>query len=409
LVEHIRIYSIKPVDITDMDKYKTQIAIIGGGITGLWLLNLLRSQGYNALLFEKEGLGGEQTFASQGMIHGGLKYALGGMTTPASESIANMPQVWRECLTGNGDVDLSGLNILSEDYYLFSDAALTSKVTAFFASKSLEARISALARKDFPGAFNTPLFKGLLYRLQDIVLDTPALVNKLANNYRDYIFRCEPKVILESDKIVGLKLTENDTIEADRYIFAAGAGNESLCAGSCLEKFSMQRRPLQQVMLKGKLPRIYAHAVSLKSTNKPRVTFTSHTCHDDEIVWYLGGNLAEQGVGLPPDQVIKNAKRELATLLPWIDLSGASWATLNVERAEPSQLLKARPDFPFVEAKDNALVCWPTKLTLCPMLGNDVLEIIDRINLTKVPLGKERRPNLPLADVAKTPWELAFE
>ena len=392
-----------------MGKYKTQIAIIGGGITGLWLINLLRSQGYNALLFEKTALGGEQTFASQGMIHGGLKYALGGMTTPASESIANMPKVWQRCLAGTGEVDLSGLDILSEDYFLFSDAALTSKVTAFFASKSLEARINTLERKDFTGIFDSPKFKGLLYRLQDIVLDTPALVNKLLSNYRDYIFHCEPKVLLKSKKIVGLQLNENDILEADQYIFTAGAGNENLLKNTCLDNITMQRRPLQQVMVKGKLPKIYAHAVSLKSTNKPRVTFTSHPADDQETVWYLGGNLAEQGAGKTAEQVIHHAKKELATLLPWVDLTKAAWATLNVDRAEPSQLLKSRPDLPFVESKDNAIVCWPTKLTLCPMLGEDVLQTIENINLPKVSRENEIIPDLPLASVAKTPWEIAFD
>ncbi|MFT5210207.1 MAG: glycerol-3-phosphate dehydrogenase [Flavobacterium sp.] len=391
-----------------MGKYKTQIAIIGGGITGLWLVNLLRSRGYEALLFEKAGLGGEQTFASQGMIHGGLKYALGGMTTPASESIADMPEVWRRCLAGDGDVDLSGLSILSEDYFLFSDAALSSKVTAFFASKSLEARISAIKRKDFTGIFRSPKFKGRLYRLQDIVLDTPALVTKLMSNYQDFIFQCGPKVLLKSKKIVGLQLSEGDVLEADCYIFAAGAGNEDLLKETSLENISMQRRPVQQVMVKGKLPKIYAHAVSLQSTNKPRVTFTSHPSDDGETVWYLGGNLAEKGVGKTAEEVIRKAKSELGSLLPWVDLTNTAWATLNIDRAEPSQRLKTRPEFPFVEAKDNALVCWPTKLTLCPMLGQDVLQIIENKNLPKSRKEKEALPNLPLAPVAQTPWEIAF-
>jgi glycerol-3-phosphate dehydrogenase len=103
-----------------MTQHSAQIAIIGGGISGLWLLNSLRNAGYDAVLFEKNALGSQQTFASQGMIHGGIKYALGGFTTPASETIANMPSVWRACIAGQGPVDLKNLNLLSEDYFLFS-------------------------------------------------------------------------------------------------------------------------------------------------------------------------------------------------------------------------------------------------------------------------------------------------
>ena len=63
------------------------IAIIGGGISGLWLLNSFKSRGFRTLLFEKRSLGSGQTLASQGMIHGGVKYNLEGRMTNASESI----------------------------------------------------------------------------------------------------------------------------------------------------------------------------------------------------------------------------------------------------------------------------------------------------------------------------------
>ena len=83
---------------------KTDIAIIGGGIAGVWVLNLLRARGVDCMLFERDALGSGQTIASQGMIHGGIKYALGGALTGSSEAIAiatsrhprfkNMAFVW---------------------------------------------------------------------------------------------------------------------------------------------------------------------------------------------------------------------------------------------------------------------------------------------------------------------------
>ena len=87
--------------------------IIGGGIAGLWLLNRLTSDGYGCVLLEADELGCGQTLASQGMIHGGIKYALGGALTGASEAIADMPDRWRAALAGEGPVDLSGLEVLA--------------------------------------------------------------------------------------------------------------------------------------------------------------------------------------------------------------------------------------------------------------------------------------------------------
>ena len=91
--------------------YSTDIVIFGGGIAGLWLLNRLRDEGYQAILLETNGLGSGQTLASQGIIHGGLKYALGGNLTGAANVIASMPAHWRRCLDGTGDVG----NVLVEE------------------------------------------------------------------------------------------------------------------------------------------------------------------------------------------------------------------------------------------------------------------------------------------------------
>ena len=65
------------------------VLIAGGGIAGLWLLNLLTRRGYSALLLEADALGCGQTLASQGMIHGGIKYALAGALTRPSD-----PMTW---------------------------------------------------------------------------------------------------------------------------------------------------------------------------------------------------------------------------------------------------------------------------------------------------------------------------
>jgi glycine/D-amino acid oxidase-like deaminating enzyme len=388
-----------------MRKHSAQIAIIGGGICGLWLLNILRQEGYDAWLFEQTSLGGEQTLASQGMIHGGLKYALGGFKTPSSESIASMPDTWRLCLAGEGQIDLSGLPVLSEDYHLFSDSTLSSKVTAFFASKALQGRITELGKADYPDAFRSSLFKGSLYRLQDLVIDTAQLVEILSSRYQQFIFQGAPEVLDDNGKVVGLVFSSNQRVVAEAYIFAAGIGNQNLVSGLQKASFKMQQRPLQQVMLKGDLPRIYAHAVSLKSANKPTVTITSYPTHDNKTVWYLGGELAELGVGMPADQLIETARLKLQKLLPWIDLGLVEWATLNVSRAEPAQALSNRPDFPFVKSMGNAMVCWPTKLTLTPMLGDEVLKQLPiKPNHREAP-----RPQLPPVPRARTPWEIAFD
>src|SRR5207248_2373023 len=120
------------------------IVIIGGGISGLWLLNRLRQLGYSAILLESKALGAGQTNKSQGIIHGGIKYALQGVMTSAATEIAEMPKVWDECLKGKGVIDLSQVPILSKHQYLWSTGSLASKIAGFFAGMTLRGTLQEL-------------------------------------------------------------------------------------------------------------------------------------------------------------------------------------------------------------------------------------------------------------------------
>jgi len=96
----------------------TDVLIVGAGVAGLWLNARLRRQGFSTVLVENATLGGGQSVKSQGIIHGGAKYALHGALTGASEAIADMPRRWREALAGDGELDLSGVRVLSQAHYL---------------------------------------------------------------------------------------------------------------------------------------------------------------------------------------------------------------------------------------------------------------------------------------------------
>src|SRR5699024_8594296 len=96
------------------------IVIFGGGIAGLWLINRLQARGFQCLLLETDTLGGAQTLASQGIIHGGLKYALGGGLSNESEAIAGMPDRWRGAIAGQDNIDLRGVRVLADTQHLWS-------------------------------------------------------------------------------------------------------------------------------------------------------------------------------------------------------------------------------------------------------------------------------------------------
>jgi len=400
------------------------LVILGGGVAGLWLLNRLCNAGYNAVLFEHQALGTGQTVASQGMIHGGVKYTLSGALSGASEAIADMPAYWKKCLEGGGQqeglVDLSQTKTLSDCFYMWSTASSLSKVTTFFASKALRGRVNKLARQDYPEVFQHSQFKGELYQLVDKVIDTPSLIKNLALNMAGRVFSIDwQKSHLEAHgNTVSLKMAGGMEINAQQFIFSAGKGNQDLLEQVQAEKPQMQLRPLQQVMVKhnNDYP-LYAHCIGRDST--PRLTISSHRCDDGSLCWYLGGQLSETGVGKTPEALIAEAKQELQTLFPWLDWQGSRWQTLNIERAEPRQKNFARPDQAFIKqachvsgaVMNNVAVAWPTKLTLVPNLGDEALQLLQSLGIT--PKYGDSVEELALcSDVPKaalSPWDALEE
>ena len=130
----------------------TDVLIVGGGVAGLWLNARLRREGFSTLLLERDTLGGGQSVKSQGIIHGGAKYALHGALTGASEAIADMPRRWREALDGQGELDLAGVRLLSEAHYLWSPGTLAGNLTSFFASKAVRGRVDQVKGEALPPA-----------------------------------------------------------------------------------------------------------------------------------------------------------------------------------------------------------------------------------------------------------------
>lgn len=398
-----------------MFSFDVDIAIFGGGIGGLWLLNRLRARGYNAVLFETHELGGGQSINSQGMIHGGIKYALGGALTGSSEAIADMPEHWRRCLRGEGDVDLRGVNVLSEYFYLWSTENLASRLTGFFASKMTRGRVDSIAKKDAHPIFRDPAFRGNLYQLIDVVLDVPSLIAKLADSARGFIYHIDDSSIVfekNHDGVIAALTArcgeQNIRCSAQEFIFAAGAGNADLLHRIGATKPEMQLRPLHQGLMKHRYPHaLYAHCTG--SNPSPRLTISSHPLRDGSWVWYLGGDLATDGVVLSESDLIARAKREIDELFPWVDFGPTEWATLRIDRAEPKQKGLIKPDKAFAaraENHKNIIVAWPTKLTLAPNMADEIERLLAIKSQVK-PL-PEQCAALPMPPIAKPCWELAF-
>lgn len=392
-----------------MAKITVDVAIIGSGIAGLWTFQQLRKLGYQVALIEQHAIGSEQTIASQGIIHGGLKYALQGILTPAAKAIWRMPKLWQDCLHGVGELDLTKVAILAKQQYLWSTGNIATTISSFFASKALHGKVMAIKAEQYPTALTAPQFTGKVYQLNELILAVPTLLQSLVSPFYadtikiDPIQGCIPS-FAEQGNIKHLTLRINNTehiLTAQSYIFTAGQGNAELLA-TMPNGVKMQTRPLHMVYVKAAtLPTFYGHCIGLTAT--PRVTITSHFAKDGDTVWYLGGKLAEDGVNKSQSEQLSFAKQEIASLFPWLTIDG-KWDSFLVNRAEACQAFGLKPETETVVAKHNIIIGWPTKLVLAPMLTKKILKILEQKGVKKT-YGNAKLMDFPKPAFATLPWD----
>lgn len=385
--------------------------IFGGGATGLWLLDALRRRGDRAVLLESGDLGSGQTVASQGIIHGGLKYSLRGILTSSAESIRDMPGRWRRSLAGEAAPDLTHTRLRSSSCWLWQTNQLRSRMAMLGALRGL-----AVTARTVEDHERLPVFDGCpgtVARLDEQVIEPASFIADLFGQLSDAILAVDPRGGVEIDRTVSgdplirlLSPSDGEPLDLStrRVILCAGGGNAALRAAFGLESGAMQRRPLHMVVARGELPTLNGHCVDGMRT---RVTITSTTDHANRTVWQIGGQIAEDGVGREADEQIERARAELVAVLPELDLARVQFGTYRVDRAEAAAAKGQRPGDAVLVEDGPVLTAWPTKLALVPRLVDEIIECLppapaDDPHATTRGARLARWPRPP---VAAAPWD----
>lgn len=378
-----------------MNNYPVDVVIIGGGIAGLFTLAKLINNGYRAVLLEKHALGSGQTLKSQGIIHGGTKYALLGKATEAQRRIAHMPAYWHQCLAGQGDVDLSACHVLTNKQCMWAMPNLSSRVTGFFAGKLMKSRVDTLLATEKPQALQHAECRGHFYALDEPVLDTHSLISTFAAQYGKFMLtHCE--ITVNNNLVIAKRGGKTWQFCAEKVCITAGQGNAQFA--------QQQLRPLRMVI--ARVPKVFGHLYVhvLAGSDKPRLTVSSYSSdNSNELIWYLGGNVAEKGAKLSADATVSLAKNELNTIFPWLDFSAVVFDSLPINRAEGLTDGK-RPDTPTIIEKGRQLIAWPTKLAMAPMLADALLATLSSPHQRSGQL-----PIFPTPNCGVYPWNIPNE
>jgi len=392
----------------DQPSLKLDALIFGGGITGLWLLDALHRSGRRALLLEAGNLGDGQTINSQGIIHGGLKYALKGRPSRASRTIRDMPMRWRRSLAGEASPDLSSTIMRGEYCCLWSLPGIRSRIGLLGARIGLRVRPRALPRNERPAPLQS--WDGPVSRIDEQVVEPHSVLAMLADQHRPRCLRIDTRSGLEfttsaAGQVDCVRLLNPETsepldLEPRHVLLAAGAGNDALRRSCDLPDNAMQTRPLHMVMARGNLPRLNGHCI--KGT-APWLSITSTLDCADRVVWQIGGQLAEDCVEMSTEQTIDRARSDLSKAMPSLDLTQVRFTSYRANRAEAATESMARPDGPVHLLEGNTLTLWPTKLALVPMLSDEVMHCLSEPGQLDDDL--HMLHDWPRPTVALPPWE----
>jgi len=392
---------------------QSDVVIFGGGAAGLWLLDELTRRGTTCLLLETGELGQGRTAGSQGSIHGGSNDTLEAPMTGSATGICELPGVWKACLDGTRQPDLSSTHIRSDCSYVWQSESVSSRPGVIDAQVGLHVAAESISPEQRPDVLRD--CPGTVTRIDEQVVSPVSLLANLSAPHTDRILKIDALggldiVCGQPGQVSAILLThpkskETLMIEPSTVVLTAGAGNAELRSSAGLSAAAIKRSPLHMVMLRGPLPRLNGHCVDGART---RVTITSDRNSLGQTVWQLGGQLAEDGVPMDESALIAHARHELETVIPGFDFSRVEWATYRVDRAQAENGL--HPESVQVLREGNVVTGSPTKLALVPQLVASLVETITPIAENQAPAtysaAKQLEPiDWPRPYVALPPWE----
>ena len=374
------------------------VLIVGAGCAGLFLLDSLVRKGISALLIESTALGYGQTTSSQGILHAGVKYSLGGLAGDDATEAAAAASLWSKMLSGDG-TDLRAVRKLADHCYLWRTAGLAGVAGMLGAKVALRTRPEPVSNDARPVWLKA--VGGEVLTLAETVIDPRSLLQVLAKRHAGCIALGNVRRIVGENGLQRIEIVGGRPVSvfARQLILTAGAGNEALCksAGIACE---MQRRPLRQAMIRGPLEMVFGHCIDGAKT---RVTITSDRISSDEVVWHIGGQIAEDGPRMTLENFRTHALAELRSAIPKLNLQGCSFASYDVDRSEPRTGDGRRPPRAFARTTSGVTIVWPIKLVLAPVIA---AEIAASIAASEYPTA-HWPSDLPAPEFAQRPWEVS--
>jgi glycine/D-amino acid oxidase-like deaminating enzyme len=398
-------------DGRDAEVIQPDVLIIGGGVQGLWLLNDLRRQGYSAVLLERRELGGGQTCHSHVYLHQGHLYR----EVRLAEHLKGVTGLWAEWLREHP-----------------VRRAVMPSCFGFLGAGDAQTRVRLWSHPDLGLPYEAvpvpPALEGGVIRhtLQspEICLEGQSLVEELSRPVEPWISRIEdvtdvrldPKAERVTEVTAAMPGGTCLKFRPRALVLAAGAGNQAL-----LDRATGGSRALagrlrdQQQIRKGHMLVVSGPAESLGALSGvfPHCgLFLVARREGSEVTWLISDDRSPL-LGFVEDWLEYDTRAWLPQVIAalrqvapryFTSPERLRWGIYEAPKAE-GRALGFVPGEERIEQFriPNLWVLWPTKLTLAPKVGAEVLgqlgQLIDRPNpwAGPQPLWESRRVRVAVA------------
>jgi glycine/D-amino acid oxidase-like deaminating enzyme len=334
-----------------MKSIRVDVCVVGGGVCGLYVENILRKSGYSVVVVQKGPWGEGQSALSQGIFHRGYKYLDKNSEGTFRRNLAESSELWQSFLMRpeNG-FGLSHDDFRSIDYLFFDEQQPPCDIQPF---RSLG-------------------FTGQHQISDEAQLEPALLIQKLSSKLTAGISTKQGARVEKEGRHTTVVIPEiGIRIEPSFTVLAAGEPGIAIFNAVTGQALLSKQRPLVQVSMAGMNFPLSAHI--FQKEPRPELTITS-VQQDGSWTWFIGGGAAET---TDPSTAVERATEKLK--LFFTNLSLGKVLTHEIIRQELYDgSSDVSSDFRILMSDDIAL-CLPTKATLVPLLANSLLEKIGTV------------------------------
>lgn len=365
--------------MVDANKPDVDVLIAGAGVAGLLLAFELTKLGYSCLVVEKEGIAARQSGHSHGYLHAGYIYLRGNRRLVSQLNDAR--EKWKSYLQ-----EIGGIQAITQHSIIGFENS-TSANSALQAWRYSDLDVNEIERASFPVELFASEAVSRAFKTDEPSYDFPEFLSNLANNLPiNSIVKAE----LRSFKLCGNAISSVE-IECDGAIrsitprflvLCAGEGNGEIIDASLGKHRSISKIRTSYMMI------IEGERLSDLSLIMPENQFYGHFMvsrpGSGNTRWLLSNYLSVGGaVGLNERASrlwSTSMLRVVTKLFPRLPLEKLRFGVYPAPKAEYRRDPEYLPDGKVIEnfGIENLSAVWPTKLTLSPLIVNDVADQIQR-------------------------------